>query len=383
MKKIITLLIVVITALYFHSRTSKVAENGDLFEIRRALSGEQFGPFDTSEKLYIIVGIDYIPFELIELFREITGIKVVVDIFDSNEILESKLLAGNARYDLVFPTAWPHFSRQLNAKIYQPLDKSRIKSNIFYKDIMEKLAQFDPDNTYALPFQFGISGIGLDENIVNKLLPNAPKDSLALIFDPENARKLSNYRISLYDSPNELFPALLAYLGYDPTSDNEEEIVLAANHLKKIRPYIAKFSSFGFEDLASGNACITLSTSGDIFKVRSDNHKPNIKFFSPKEGASLWVDVVAIPSGAQNLNNAYAFLKFLFHPRVIAEVTNRTSRANAVEAAISYVDPALASNQDIYPSQAVRQRCYIEKPLKPEIERLKTRLLTKIKSMEY
>ncbi len=383
MKKIITLLIVVITALYFHSRTSKVAENGDLFEIRRALSGEQFGPFDTSEKLYIIVGIDYIPFELIELFREITGIKVVVDIFDSNEILESKLLAGNARYDLVFPTAWPHFSRQLNAKIYQPLDKSRIKSTIFYKDIMEKLAQFDPDNTYALPFQFGISGIGLDENIVNKLLPDAPKDSLALIFDPENARKLSNYRISLYDSPNELFPALLAYLGYDPTSDNEEEIVQAANHLKKIRPYIAKFSSFGFEDLASGNACITLSTSGDIFKVRSDNHKPNIKFFSPKEGASLWVDVVAIPSGAQNLNNAYAFLKFLFHPRVIAEVTNRTSRANAVEAAISYVDPALASNQDIYPSQTVRQRCYIEKPLKPEIERLKTRLLTKIKSMEY
>ena len=142
MKKIITLLIVVITALYFHSRTSKVAENGDLFEIRRALSGEQFGPFDTSEKLYIIVGIDYIPFELIELFREITGIKVVVDIFDSNEILESKLLAGNARYDLVFPTAWPHFSRQLNAKIYQPLDKNRIKSNIFYKDIMEKLGRW-------------------------------------------------------------------------------------------------------------------------------------------------------------------------------------------------------------------------------------------------
>ncbi|MDR3187285.1 MAG: extracellular solute-binding protein [Holosporaceae bacterium] len=356
-------------------------EHGD-DELRQALADEKFSPLDEDKRLYIITGIDYVPYELIELFEDLTGVKVIVDIFDSNEILEAKLLAGGAQYDIVFPTAWPHFSRQLKAGIYQELDKTRLNFSIFDQDILKRLSAYDQDNMHAIPYQFGISGIGLDEKIVDELVKDAPKNSLALLFDPIYAEKISKHRISVYESPNELFPAVLAYLGLNPETENEDDIVKAAEHLKKIRRFISKFTSFGFEDLSSGNACATLSTSGDVLKVSRDNHMPNVKFFCPKEGVSLWVDVAAIPLGARHMNNIYAFLKFLLHPRVISRVTNKTSRANAVTGANRYVDRNLINNPDIYPSVAIRKKCYIEKPLAPHAESLRTRLFTKIKSME-
>lgn len=383
MKRLIggILLIAALFVLIFCGDNSRetIKEN----RIYQALAHEKFGPLDSSKRLHIIVGLDYIPYELIEIFEQITGIKVVVDIFDTNEILEAKLLAGGAQYDIVFPTAWPSFSRQLGARIFQKLDKTRVDIKIFDKNIMKKLARYDHNNEYCLPFQFGISGIGINEKMVDNIMENAPKNSLALIFDPKIVKKLSKHRVAIYDSPDELFPAVMAYLGLDPESENPEDTKKAAEHLKKIRPYISKFTEFGFEDLASDNVCATLSsTSGDIYRVSLDNKKPYIKFFCPKEGASLWVDVVAIPSNARNVNNAYAFLKFLFHPMVIAEVTNLTSRANAVESADKYVDKTLLKNESIYPSGELRKKCYIENIAPPLIEMLRTRLLTKIKSME-
>jgi putrescine transport system substrate-binding protein len=292
-------------------------------------------------------------------------------------------LAGGAKYDIVFPTAWPNFSRQLKAGIYRELDKSRFDMTMFDADILNRLAEYDANNEHAIPFQFGISGIGANDKIIRQLLgDNVPRNTFALLFDPKNAEKLSKYRISLYESPDEIFPAVLAYLGLNPETENEEEIIIAANHLKKIRPYIAKFTSFGFEDLASGNACIALATSGDVLKIQHDNKNPDIKFFYPKEGASLWIDVAAIPLKAQHLNNIYAFLRFLFHPMVIAAVTNITSRANAVVKATKYVNAELSGNPDIYPNTKIRKKCYIEKPVPSHIESLKTRLLTKIKSMD-
>jgi putrescine transport system substrate-binding protein len=344
------------------------------------LSKENFGPFDDEKSLYLNAGIDYIPYELIELFERLTGINVIVDIFDSNEILEAKLLAGGGKYDVVFPTAWPHFSRQIKAGIYKKIDKTKIDYRIFDKDILARLAIYDIDNNYAVPYQFGISGIGIDEKVVNSLIKNTPKNSLSIVFDPLCVQKISKYRISVYESPEELFPAVLAFLGLDPETENEEDIKKASEHLKKIRKYISKFTSYGFEDLASGNACVTLSTSGDIFRAKSAN--ANVKFLFPKEGASLWVDVAAIPVNAEHINNIYAFFKFLFHPNVIAYVTNSTSRANAVTKSATYVDAKLINNGDIYPNAEVRKKCYIERPSSAKIESLKTRLLTKIKSMD-
>jgi putative spermidine/putrescine transport system substrate-binding protein/putrescine transport system substrate-binding protein len=346
----------------------------------KELSSENFGPFDDEKLLYLNAGIDYIPYELIELFEKLTGINVIVDIFDSNEMLEAKLLAGDIKYDVVFPTAWPHFSRQIGAGIYKKIDKTKIDYRIFDKDILAMLARNDINNDHAVPFQFGISGIGINEKIVNSIVKNPRDKGLSIIFDPTYAEKLSKYRISVYESSEELFPVVLAFLGLDPETEKEEDIQKAFEHLKKIRKYISKFTSYGFEDLAAENACVTLSAAGDIFRVKCIN--PNVKFLFPKEGGPIWVDVAAIPINAEHTNNIYAFFRFLFHPRVIGYATNCKHMANAVTKSAKYVNPEIISNVDIYPSADIRKKCYIEKPSSASLGLLKTRLLTKIKSMD-
>lgn len=380
MKKLFVFIICFFVFYGFYSHTNDIKINKSCLGLYNTLKNQDFGKLDSEKILYIDIGIDYIPYELIELFEKLSGVRVIVDVFDSNEILEAKLLAGGAQYDIVFPTAWPHFSRQLNADIYQKIDKRKINYDIFDKDILEKLAKYDIDNQHAVPYQFGISGIGISKRAVELLDKNAPMNSYALLFDPQYAKILSKYRISVYESSDELFPAVMAYLGLNPESEKEEDIKKAAEQLKKIRPYIAKFTSYGFEDLATENACAVLSTSGDIIKSGMTNKKAEIKFILPKEGASLWVDVAAIPLKAKHVNNAYAFFRFLFHPQVIAYVTNSTSRANAVTAAGKFVKTELIKNENIYPTAQIRQKCYIEKPSSAKIESLKTRLLTIIKS---
>lgn len=388
MKKIVFIVICAIVAygfFYFHSREPKIEEScKDLYDyLSKNDFKDGFKDIDQEKILYIDVGIDYIPYELIGVFEKLSGIKVIVDIFDTNEILEAKLLAGGAQYDIVFPTAWSNFSRQLEAGIYQEIDKSCLDFEIFDKDIMKRLERYDKGNMHALPYQYGISGIGINADVVTSLIKeeSAPIDSYALIFDPFYAEKLSKYGISIYESPDELFPAVLAYLGIDPETEKEEDIQKAGEQLKKVRPYISKFTSYGFEDLGTGNACITVGTSGDVLKSASNNPKKNIKFIYPKEGASLWVDLAAIPINAKHIKNAHAFFKFIFNPRVIAYVTNVTLRANPVVAANKFIDKELIENEDVYPGEDIRKKCYIEAPLSARVEAFKTRLLTVIKSM--
>ncbi len=362
-------------------RSSFIEERGCCNSpLYQELKKEDFGPLDQEKNLNIIIGIDYLPYEFVELFEQLTGIRVHVDIFDSNEILEAKLLAGGIQYDVVFPTAWPNLARQLSANVYRKIDHEKIDFSKFNPIVMEKLDIYDKGNLYGIPYQYGISGIGMDTDVIEEIFPEADKHDLGLFLDPKNAEKLAKVRFSLYDSAGELFPMILCYLGLDPESIDEEDILKAAEHLKKIRPYIYKFTEFGFEDLSSKNATLTLGTSGDIIKVGKDTGCKSIKFFYPKQGTALWTDVVAIPCGARHINNVYAFFKFLFHPKVIAEITNRTHRANCVMEADKYVDEEIITNRDIYPSLEFSKRCYITKPVPANIEMLRTRLLTKIKS---
>ena len=357
-------------------------EERDCFDLPlyQELKKEDFGPLDREKNLNIIIGIDYLPYEFIEMFEKLTGIEVHVDIFDSNEILEAKLLAGGSQYDVVFPTAWPNLARQLSANIYRKIDHERIDFSKFNPIVLEKLETHDEGNLYGIPYQYGISGMGMDVDAVEKVFPEVDKHDLGLFLDPKNAEKLAKARFSVYDSAGELFPMILCYLGLDPESIDEEDIQKAANHLKKVRPFIYKFTEFGFEDLSSQNVTLTLGTSGDIIKVRKDTGRKNIKFFYPKQGTALWVDVVAIPKGATHINNIYAFFKFLFHPKIIASITNSTHRANCVTEADKYVDKAIITDENVYPPLEFSKKCYITKPVPTNIETLRTRLLTKIKS---
>lgn len=379
MKKYV-LFLVFLVCICFSLLPKKISHKSSCNELYSVLCKEDFGPFDSEKKLNIDVGFDYLPYELVELFEELTGVLVVNDIFDSNEMLEAKLLAGGSKYDIVFPTAWPNFSRQLKAGIYRAIDKSKIDYSKFDADVLARLAKYNNATDYCLPYQFGISGIGINKKIIEKVLPEGPKDSFAIIFNPECAQKISKYRISVYDSPDELIPAVFAFLGINPETEDEQAIIAAAEHLKKIRKYISKFTANGFEDLASGNACTALGTSGDILNAGKMSKNGDIEFIFPKEGASLWVDVAAIPVDSRHEKNAYAFLKFLFHPMVIAYVTNKTSRANAVTASAEFVRKDILENKNIYPPLELRKKCYVEIPMSSKAESLKSRLLTRIKS---
>lgn len=353
-------------------------------EVEKSAKQIDYSDRDSDNSLYVYLGIDYIPQEIIKLFEKLSGIEVIVSIFDSNETLETKMLAGGAQYDIVFPTAFPCFNRQLHADIYHKLDKTKIDMKVFDEYIISKLASFDTYNEYCIPFQWGISGLGINEEIVRKLLPNVNLDSYAVIFDEENVKQLSKRGVSVYESHEELFPAVAAYLGLDPENLQKDDVEKIANHLRKIRKYIGKFTGYGFEDLSCGGSCVVLSTSGDITSVRNQqletkNHS-SVKFILPKEGASLWIDVAAIPHNAKHIKNAHLFLKFLTNPCVSAWITNITYRATAVKAASKYIIPQILNNKYIYPDSEVKSNCYIEKYAHTSLNKVRTRELTKIKS---
>ncbi len=327
------------------------------------LANIDFRNTDEEKKLYIYVGIDFLSEELVELFSKLSGIDVVVDIFDSNEILEAKLLAGGDNYDVVFPTAFPFFARQLQTGIFQKVDKSEFDYNDLDEDILEKLRTFDINNQYCIPFQWGISGIGINEKVVKKVCPDAPLDSLAIVFDKRYASKLAKHGISVYESHEELFPTVLAYLGKDPEACDENDLAAITHVLLDVRKYIFKFTNYGFEDLSSGSSCVILGTSGDIKHIiRQDQQrygKSNIKFILPKEGTSLWVDVCAIPKTSKHIKNATLFLKFLLSPKINAIIANSTSRATCTISSRKYVKKDLIDDKTIYPGANVKQNSYI------------------------
>lgn len=363
--------------------SSPIFTSNDVSVFADDIANIDFKKTDDEKKLYIYVGIDFLSEELVELFSKLSGIDVIVDIFDSNEILEAKLLAGGNSYDVVFPTAFPFFARQLQTGIFKKIDKTELDYNDLDEDILEKLRTFDINNQYCIPFQWGISGIGINEKVVKKACPDAPLDSLAIIFDKKYVSKLAKHGISVYESQEELFPTVLAYLGKDPEVCNKNDLAEITKTLLNVRKYIFKFTNYGFEDLSSGSSCIILGTSGDIKHIirqeQKKNGKSNIKFILPKEGTSLWIDVCAIPKTSQHPKNATLFLKFLLSPKINAIIANSTSRATCTISSRKYVKKDLIEDKTIYPGAAVKQKSYIEKYTPGYINSLKIKALTKIK----
>ncbi len=258
---------------------------------------------------------DYIADDTIANFTKETGIKVVYDVFDSNEVLEAKLLAGNIGFDLVVPSL-AFLARQIQAGVFQPLDMTKLPN---YKELdpelMAIVAGNDPDNKYSVPYLWGTTGIGYNVEKVKEILgPDAPVDSWDLVFDPENLAKLNKCGVAFLDAPSEIIPAALFYLGKDPNTFDTKLIKNEAKaHLKKLRPYITYFHSSQFiNDLANGDICVAVAWSGDILQAgdraaEADNGV-EVAYVIPKEGAGMWFDMLAIPKGAKHPNNALAFI---------------------------------------------------------------------------
>ena len=329
---------------------------------------------------------DYIAEDQLKAFEKDTGIKVNYTTYDSNEILDAKLRTGRSGYDVVVPTASPFFVRQLAADLYLPLDKSKLKNwNNLDPDILAALGKYDPGNTYAIPWMWGTTGIGYNVAAIRKRMPDAPVDSLRMIFDPAVVSKFKDCGVMMLDSATDVLPAALKYLGLDPDSKKTEDLAKAADVVKAVRPFIRKFHSSEYINaLAGGNICLAFGFSGDIFQARDRaakaRDKQEIAYAIPKEGSLLWIDVAAIPKDAPNPANALRFLDFLLEPKVAAASSELTGYANGNKAAFALLPKDISGNPLIYPPADVRAKFYTITAGTPEQTRERTRLWTTVKT---
>ncbi|HJU18303.1 MAG TPA: polyamine ABC transporter substrate-binding protein [Stellaceae bacterium] len=344
-------------------------------------------PAGAAGSLHIYNWSDYIAPDTIPKFEKETGIKVTYDVYDSNEVLEAKLLAGGSGYDLVFPSATPFLARQVAAHIYRPLDKAKLPNwKNLDPEFLARVAPADPGNAHGVPYLWSVTGIGYNRAMVEKALGKAaPVDSWALIFDPANAKKLAACGISLLDTPYEVFPAMLAYLHRDPKSTDPGDLKAALAALEKIRPTIRKFHSSEYiNGLAGGDLCVALGYSGDVIQARNRAREArngvDIAFSIPKEGAQMAVDMMAIPQDAPHPDAALQFINYILRPRVIADITDAVSYPNPNLAALPFVAPAIRNDPEIYPPPAVERRFYVLMPAPMAYERARTRAWTRLKT---
>ena len=332
---------------------------------------------------------DYIAEDTIEKFQAETGIKVNSDVFDSSETLEAKLLAGNSGYDVVVPNA-AFMGRHIKAGIYKSLDKQKL-SNFKHMDadLLKAASSQDSGNKHGVPYLWGTTGIGYNVAQVKKALgKDAPVDSWELIFNKNNIEKLASCGVSILDTPDELYPLALNYLGKNPSSKNLSDYKKdseAAKLLKSIRPYIRQFHSSAYiEQLANGDVCVALGYSGDVLqaKARAEEAKNGIKieYVIPKEGTAVWFDLLAIPADATHTDAAYQFVNFMMRPDIIADVTNYVAYANANQSATALQDPEISNNPGIYPSNEIKARLFMTDERSDKITKTMTRFWTDLKT---
>ncbi|ATZ11159.1 spermidine/putrescine ABC transporter substrate-binding protein PotF [Erwinia amylovora] len=337
--------------------------------------------------LHVYNWSDYIAPNTVADFEKQTGIKVVYDVFDSNEVLEGKLMAGNTGYDVVVPSS-SFLARQLQSGVFQPLDRSKLPN---YKnldtDLLKKLEQHDPGNKYAIPYLWATTGIGYNvEKVKAALGKDAPVDSWDLVLKPENLAKLKSCGVSFLDAPEEIFATVLNYQGKDPNSSEAKDYSGAATDLLlKLRPNIRYFHSSQYiNDLANGNTCVAIGWAGDVLQAKNRalaaKNGVDIAYSIPKEGALAFFDTLAIPKDAKNVDEAWQFLNYLMKPEVAAQISNAVFYASGNKASVPLVDAAIRNNPGVYPPADIMAKLFTLKVQDPKLDRVRTRAWTKVKS---
>ena len=329
---------------------------------------------------------DYIAPDVMEEFTRETGIKARYDTFDSNDTLETKLLAGKSGYDVVVPTAY-FLERQIKAGVFQKLDKARLPNLAnMWPEILQRLAVYDPGNQYAVNYMWGTTGIGYNVKKARDALgANGKIDSWDIVFKPENLAKFKDCGVHLLDSSDDILAAALHYLGLDPNTTNEADLQKAADLVTKIRPYVRKFHSSEYLNaLASGEICLVVGFSGDVKQSQKRaleaKNGVEIAYAIPKEGAQLWFDNLGIPRDAKNMAEADAFINYLQKPEVAAKNTNFISYANGNLASQKFIDKSILDDKTIYPDEATMKKLYTINAHDPKTQRLMNRLWTRIKT---
>lgn len=334
---------------------------------------------------------DYVDPTVLEDFTKETGIKVVYDTMDSNEVLETKLLAGSTGYDVVVPSG-QFLQRQIKAGIYLELDKSKIPNLQYAWDrVTTKLAVYDEGSKHAVNYMWGTTGIGYNVAKVKERLGDMPIDSWDIIFKPENISKLADCGIYAVDAADEIIPAAMNYLKLDPNSKNPDDFAKAGELLDKIRPSFRKFHSSEYINaLANGDICVAIGWSGDVFQAKNraiEAHEANkdkplvdINYVIPKEGAMMWFDNMAIPKDAPHVDNAYAFINYMMRPEIAARNSNFVSYANGNIASKDKIQDEIKNNPSIYPTDEVMAKLYTVTAFDTKAQRALTRIWTRFKT---
>ena len=336
--------------------------------------------------LHVYNWSDYIAEDTIANFEKETGIKVVYDVFDSNEVLEAKLLAGNTGFDVVVPSS-DFLARQIQAGVFMTLDKSKLPNlSNMDSEVMTLLQDKDPDNAHSIPYLGGTTGIGFNPKKVAEVMgPDFKMDSWDAVLKPENLSKLSKCGVSFLNAPTEIFATVLHYTGKDSNSTNVADYKEAGKLLSTLRPYITYFHSSQYiNDLANGDICVAIGWSGDVMQAaaRAEEAKNGVvvDYVIPKEGALIFYDMLAIPADAKHPENAHAFINYLMKPDVIAKISNFVSYASGNKASLPQVDAAIRNNPNIYPTDEMKPKMFTLKVLPQKVNREVTRVWTKVKT---
>jgi putrescine transport system substrate-binding protein len=313
--------------------------------------------------LHVYNWSDYIAEDTIKNFEAKTGIKVTYDVFDSNDMLETRLLAGNSGFDVVVPSA-SFLERQIKAGVFQKLDKSQLPNlTNMDPDIQQRVALHDPANDHSVTYLWGTTGIGYNVDKVKKILGDTPLDSWNQIFDPKELAKFKDCGVSVLDAPDELLKVVLQWMGRDPNSQKDEDLAAAAEKLQLVRPYIRKIHSSQYiDDLANGDLCISIGWSGDILQARDRAEEAGqgvkVAYSIPKEGTIVWFDMLAIPADAKHPKNAHAFINYLMDPQVSANNSNFVNYANGNAASFAMVSDEVKNDPGIYPTPEVKAKLF-------------------------
>jgi putrescine transport system substrate-binding protein len=342
---------------------------------------------DTDEEKVVNVynWTDYVEPTVIEAFEKETGVKVNYEVMDSNELLETKLLAGRTGYDVVVPSA-SFLARQIKAGIYQKLDRSKLDNlKNLDPDITKRMAAFDPGNEHAVNYMWGTDGVAYNEAKINEVMPGAPVDSYQMFFDPTVISRFAKCGVSVLDAPSEIVGAVLIYLGKDANSESLDDLKAAEKVLLTIRPYVRLINSSKYiEDLANGEICVALGWSGDALIARDRANEAGkgitIKYNIPKEGSVMFFDNMAIPADASHVKNAHLFINYFLRADIAAKNSNFLNYANSNAASWATLNPDLKGNRNIFPTPDMMPKLVPDLPESPEFTRALTRTWTRFRT---
>lgn len=327
----------------------------------------------------------YIAPNTLQDFTAATGHPTQYDLYDSNEMLDAKLMAGHSGYDVVFPSN--HFmAHQITAGALKPLDRSRLPNwHNLNPALLKALEANDPGNRHGFPYLWGSTGIGYNLDKVKAALGDLPVDSWDVIFKPQNMQKLAKCGVAFLDNGPEILPIALNYLGLPHHSKSKADYDKAQALLMKVRPYISYFHSSKYTaDLANGDLCVVVGFSGDVMqaaaRAEEAHNGQRIAYVIPKEGSPMWFDMVAMPADAPDEAAGYAFLNYLLEPKVMAQISDAVHYANGNAAADPLVDPAIRANPMVYPPEEVMQKLFVLEAMPQAIDRVRTRVWSTVKN---